>query len=59
MEPQNSSTLTPAEFARQSGLSLGYVYSLLWSGRLQAAKSEGQWQIPTSALEQRKEAMAR
>jgi len=59
MESQNNSTLTPAEFARQSGLSLGYVYSLLWSGRLQAAKSDGVWQIPQSALEQRREALTR
>jgi hypothetical protein len=60
MESQNSSTLTPAEFARQSGLSLGYVYSLLWSGRLPAAKSDGVWQIPVNALKQRKqEALAR
>ena len=49
MEPQD--TLTPAEFARRTGLSLGYVYSLLWTGRLDAEKSDGNWSICASELE--------
>jgi excisionase family DNA binding protein len=54
-------TMTPAEFARACGLTLPYVYSLIWAGRLQAEKSDaGTWKIPQSALEQRKqEALAR
>jgi len=62
MEPRNFLTLTPAEFSRLSGLSLGYVYARLWSGRVDGAhKVEGQWQIPASALEvlkQRREAVS-
>jgi len=53
-------TMTPAEFARASGLTLPYVYSLIWAGRLPAEKSAGGvWQIPASALQQRREAVAR
>ena len=49
---QGTSTLTPAEFSRLSGLSLGYVYARLWSGRVAGAqKIHGQWHIPASALE--------
>jgi len=51
--------MTPAEFARASGLTLPYVYSLIWAGRLPAEKSDGVWQIPQSALEQRREALTR
>lgn len=52
MELQNTSTLTPAEFSRLSGLSLGYVYARLWSGRVVGAqKIDGQWHIPATALE--------
>ena len=50
---QKDEHMSPAQFARLSGLSLGYVYSLLWSGRLQAEKTDGQWRIPPSALQQR------
>jgi hypothetical protein len=52
MELQDTSTLTPAEFSRLSGLSLGYVYARLWSGRVVGAqKIDGQWHIPEGALE--------
>ena len=46
-------TLTPAEFARSAGLSLGYVYALLWAGRLAAQKNDGTWAISASELERR------
>jgi hypothetical protein len=54
MEPQNSSTLTPAEFARSAGLTLQYVYSLLAAGRLEASKTDGVWAISAAELERRK-----
>ena len=51
MELQNTSTLTPAEFSRLTGLSLGYIYARLWSGRVGGAqKIHGQWHIPATAL---------
>jgi hypothetical protein len=56
--------LSPAEFARETGLTLQYVYSLLAAGsqRLAGAqKIDGQWRIPTTALEvlrQRREAVS-
>ncbi len=43
--------LSPADFARRSGMTLNHTYSLLWSGRLQGSKIDGQWRIPASALE--------
>ena len=52
MEWKDASTLSPAQYARLSGLSLGYVYGRLWSGRLAGAqKVDGQWRIPVAALE--------
>ena len=52
MEPQDTSRLTPAEFSRLSGLSLGYVYAQLWSGRVIGAQKIGsQWHISSTALE--------
>jgi excisionase family DNA binding protein len=56
---QQTMTMTPAEFARAAGLTLPYVYSLLWAGRLPAEKSvEGTWRIDASALEQRRQQKA-
>ncbi len=54
---QSPDALTPAEFARLTGLSLGYVYSQLWTGRLIANKLEGQWAIPAIEVEKRREAV--
>jgi hypothetical protein len=45
--------LTPAQFARRAGLSLGYVYQLLWDGRVSADKVDGAWAIPVSELERK------
>ena len=46
--------LTPAQFAKESGLTLSYVYALVWSGRLPAEKADGVWQISAAELERRK-----
>jgi hypothetical protein len=45
--------LSPAQFARQAGLTLQYVYSLLAAGRLEAERREGRWQIAAAELEKR------
>jgi Helix-turn-helix domain len=56
MDQKDASTFTPAEFARLSGLSLGYVYARLWSGRFEGArKVEGRWRIPVAALDSLKQ----
>lgn len=52
---QHGNELTPAEFAKRTGLSLGYVYTQLWSGKLVATKIEGQWAIPVTEVEKRKQ----
>lgn len=54
MESQNSSTLTPAEFAHSAGLTLQYVYSLLAAGRMGAVKTDGMWAISAAELERRR-----
>ncbi len=46
--------LSPVEFCKRSGLSLGHVYQLLRLGRLEGArKVEGEWRIPAVELERR------
>jgi excisionase family DNA binding protein len=50
MEKQEISV---AEAARRLGVALTYVYSLLWSGKLKARKVNGQWQIPSEAIQSR------
>jgi hypothetical protein len=46
--------MTPVEYARKYGLTLGYIYSQIWAGRLPGAYKKGkQWRIPVSALWQR------
>jgi len=49
-------SMTPAQFAKASGLSLSYVYGLVWSGRIQAEKVDEVWAIPASELAKRQEA---
>jgi hypothetical protein len=51
----DSEALTPAEFAKRTGLSLGYVYSQLCTGKLHATKAHGQWAIPTIEVERRRQ----
>jgi hypothetical protein len=57
MQQQETTTLTPAQFARASGLSLNRVYALLWEGRVSAEKTDGVWQIPASELQKRQKAV--
>ncbi len=43
--------LSPRDFARERNLTLGYVYSRLWAGRIPGARKRGKrWVIPRQAL---------
>jgi excisionase family DNA binding protein len=43
-----------AEAARMLGVTLNYLYSLLWAGRLKGQKIKGQWRISMDAIEARR-----
>jgi excisionase family DNA binding protein len=45
--------VSPAQAARTLGVTLNYIYVLLWTKRLPARKSGGRWLIPSSAVESR------
>ena len=51
--PKEMDEISPIEAARKLGNGLGYVYSLIWSGRLSARKVDGQWRISTDAVKAR------
>ena len=53
--PHDEEAVSPAEFSRETGLSLTHTYRLLWSGKLQAIKHDGQWAIPAAEVERRKQ----
>lgn len=42
--------MTPAEAARALGVSLDYLYKLLWAGRLQGRKVGRRWQVSAAAV---------
>lgn len=54
MEKPNE--LTAVEAARQLGVGLDYLYSLLWTGKLLGRKVKGTWRVPVSAVEDRQRA---
>jgi len=45
--------ISVAEAARKLGVSIGYVYSLVWAGKLQGRKVNNQWRVSSSAVEAR------
>ena len=45
--------LTVSQASRTLGITLDYVYRLIYSGKLVARKSEGRWLIPVSDVESR------
>ncbi|MGC2324179.1 MAG: hypothetical protein WA463_16220 [Terriglobales bacterium] len=45
--------ITPVQYARARRLTIGYVYALIWDGRLKARKVLGRWLIPANAVEER------
>ena len=47
----NESFITPREMAVRRGITLSYLYQLLWAGRVPGAqKVEGAWLIPVAAV---------
>jgi excisionase family DNA binding protein len=42
--------LSAIEAARRLGVGLDYLYSLLWTGKLQGRKVGKQWRIPAEAV---------
>jgi len=51
MKPK--SEISAIEAARKLGVGLDYLYSLLWTGKLQGRKVGRQWRIPIEAVEAR------
>lgn len=45
--------LTLREAAQALGITLGHAYSLVWSGRLEAARRDGRWYIARHAVKTR------
>ena len=45
--------ISAIEAARRLGVGLDYLYSLLWTGKLQARKVGGHWRIPLEAVQTR------
>jgi excisionase family DNA binding protein len=50
---KNESELSAIEAARKLGVGLDYLYSLLWTGKLQGHKAGKRWCIPVEAVEAR------
>ena len=50
---QMQKELTVSQASRILGITLDYVYRLIYSGKLVARKSEGRWLIPVDAIESR------
>lgn len=46
---KSESFVSVAEYARLNNLTLGYVYSLVWGGRIPAEKVNGVWRIAAPA----------
>lgn len=45
--------ISAIEAARRLGVGLDYLYSLLWTGKLDARKVDRQWCVSTAAVEAR------
>jgi len=45
--------MTAIEAARRLGVGLDYLYSLLWTGKLEARKLNKRWRVSTDAVEAR------
>lgn len=43
-------TFSVAGAARELGVGLAYMYSLVYSGKIEAAKVDGRWTIPAAAV---------
>lgn len=45
--------ITVAEAARRLGVTIAYVYTLVWAGKLEARKENGRWLVSSKAVEER------
>lgn len=45
--------ISVAEAARRLGVSIAYVYSLVWAGKLKARKVNQRWLVSTDAVTER------
>lgn len=50
---ERTEVLTAIEACRRLGVTLDYLYRLVWAKRLPGKKLDGVWQIPASAVEAR------
>jgi excisionase family DNA binding protein len=49
----NDRYLSPNAAARRLGVSLDYLYKLLWSGKMEAQKVNERWRVPLASIEER------
>ena len=45
--------ITAIEAARRLGVGLGFLYSLVWTGKLRARKINRQWRVSVDSVEAR------
>jgi excisionase family DNA binding protein len=50
---KNEKEVTAVEAARRLGVGLDYLYSLLWTGKLEGHKVGRQWRVPVEAIQAR------
>ena len=53
MKHSELNEVSAIEAARRLGVGLDYLYSLLWTRKLEGRKVGKQWRIPESAIESR------
>ncbi len=51
-------SITPVEAARRLGVTLQYLYTLLWTGRLQARREGKRWLVDAQAVERRRQSQS-
>jgi excisionase family DNA binding protein len=51
--PEKHPTMTVREAANRLHVSLRQIYALIWDGRLDGQKVDGQWRISARAVEER------
>lgn len=53
MRSNKQKEISAVEGARRLGVGLDYLYSLLWTNKLEGRKVGKQWRIPESAIQAR------
>lgn len=50
---KNDTSMSPAETAQKLNVTIGYVYGLLWVGKMKGEKDKvtGKWRIPQSEID--------